>query len=104
MSTSTNLDQSRAAALARIERAERTYKLGIVLVAVFEALFGLAFLMVMDFRDRLHWLLLLAAILVYGIVIISVVNLGRYVNSATHAILNAIFAQGGGEKSPATPR
>ena len=93
MNDSTRLDQTRATALGRIERAERTYQLGIALVAVFEALFGLGFLMLMDFHDRLHWLLLLAAILVYGVVLIAVVNLGKYINSATHTILNAIFAQ-----------
>lgn len=93
MDKSSTLDQTRAAALGRIERAERTYKLGIVLVAVFEGLFGMAFLMLMDFHDRSHVLLLLAAVLVYGVVLIAVVNLGRYVNSSTHTILNAIFAQ-----------
>jgi hypothetical protein len=93
MSGSTDLDQVRAAALKRIERAERTYKLGIVCVAIFEALFGLAFLWLMDFGYRLHWLLLLAACLIYGCVLMAIVNLGKYVDSATHTILNAIFAQ-----------
>jgi hypothetical protein len=93
MSGSTHLDQARAAALKRIEKAERAYKLGIVLVALFEGGFGLAFLLVMDFHDRLHWLILLAACLVYGIVLTSVINLGKYIDSATHTILSAIFAQ-----------
>jgi drug/metabolite transporter (DMT)-like permease len=93
MNALTELDLARAAALKRIDRAERSYKLGIVFVGVFEGIFGLAFLALMDFHDRLHWLLLVAACLVYGIVIICVVNLGRYVNSATHTIVNAIFAQ-----------
>lgn len=84
-------DQARTAALARIQRAERNHRLGILLVAVFEAVFGLAFLLIMDFRDRSHWLILLAAVLAYGVVLISVVNLGRYVNAATHTLLQAIL-------------
>jgi predicted PurR-regulated permease PerM len=93
MSESNNLDQARADALKRIEQAERNYTVGIILVVIFEAVFGMAFLLLMDFRDRLHWLLLLAAVLVYGVVLLSVVNVGKYITSATHTILQAIFAQ-----------
>ncbi len=93
MTDPANLDRVRTAALQRIEQAERKYKFGIVFVAVFEAIFGLAFLLLMDFHERLHWLILISACLTYGIVIICVVNLGNYVNSATQTILRAIFAQ-----------
>jgi hypothetical protein len=92
MTSSTNLDQARALALDRIEQAERRYKFGIALFALFEAVLGLAFLFVMDFRERLHWLILLAAVLVYGIVVLCVVNLGNYVNQSTQILLRAIFA------------
>ncbi|MBY0230449.1 MAG: hypothetical protein K2W96_14285 [Gemmataceae bacterium] len=88
-----NLDQAREAALARIDRAERNYKLGIVLVAAFEAVFGLAFLLLMDFRERSHWLMLLAAMLAYGVVLISVVNVGKYLTASTNAILQALLAR-----------
>src|SRR5262245_17090396 len=91
MTETANLDRVRTAALERIEQAERKYKFGIVFVAAFEAIFGVAFLLLMDFHERLHWLILIAACLTYGIVIICVVNLGNYVNSATQSILRAIF-------------
>jgi uncharacterized membrane protein YbhN (UPF0104 family) len=93
MTEPANLDRVRTAALERIEQAERKYKFGIVFVAAFEAVFGVAFLLLMDFHERLHWLILIAACLTYGIVIICVVNLGIYVNSATQTILRAIFAR-----------
>lgn len=93
MTNPTNVDSVLAGALVRIERAERNYKFGIVFVAIFEAAFGLAYLLLMDFHERLHWLILIAACLTYGIVIICVVNLGMYVNSATQSILQAIFAR-----------
>ena|SRR5262245_12620568 len=92
MTEPANLDRVRTAALERIEQAERKYKFGIVFVAAFEAVFGVAFLLLMDFHERLHWLILIAACLTYGIVIIGVVNLGNYVNAATQTILRAIFA------------
>jgi uncharacterized membrane protein YjjB (DUF3815 family) len=93
MSQTSRSDQARTAALARIQRAERNHRLGILAVALFEAVFGLAFLLIMDFRDRGHWLILLAAVLAYGVVLLSVVNLGRYVNAAAHAILQAVLSQ-----------
>jgi predicted PurR-regulated permease PerM len=103
MTEPANLDRVRTAALARIEQAERKYKFGIVFVALFEAVFGLAFLWLMDFRERLHWLILIAACLTYGMVIICTVNLGNYVNSATHTILRAIFARDQGDQgTPST--
>src|SRR5262245_14575455 len=103
MTEPTNLDRVRTAALERIEQAERKYKLGIVFMAIFEAAFGLAFLLLMDFHERLHWLILIAAGLTYGIVIICVVNLGNYVNSATQTILRAIFARDQDDKgTPST--
>jgi hypothetical protein len=92
-----NLDRVRAAALERIEQAERKYKFGIVFLAAFEAIFGVAFLLLMDFHERLHWLILIATCLTYGIVIICVANLGNYINSATQTILRAIFARHQGD-------
>src|SRR5262245_14238201 len=97
MTEPANLDRVRTAALERIEQAERRYKFGIVFVAAFEAVFGVAFLLLMDFQERLHWLILLAACLTYGIVIIGVVNLGKYVNSAKQTILRAILARNEGD-------
>ncbi len=93
MAESTRLDQVRAAALERIERAERKYKIGVVYVAAWEGLCLVAFLVLMDFRDRLHWLILIAACLTYGIAMICMLNLGIYVQSSAQAILRAILVQ-----------
>jgi len=93
MSNVSGPDRARQGALERIERAEWKYKFGFVAVAAAEAIFLAAYLLLMDFRDRLHWLILLAAVLTYGVVLIGVVNLGIYVNASTRAILRAILAQ-----------
>ena len=90
-------DRARTAALDRIDQAERAYKFGIVGVAVCEFLFGGAYLLLMDFRDRLHWLILLAALLTYSVVLGGVINLGRYLNASTRAVLTAALARDRGE-------
>jgi hypothetical protein len=86
-----NLDDLRAAALRRIDAAERNFKLGVVAFAVLEALFGGAFLVLMDFHDRLHWLLLLAAVLTYSTVAAAVFTVGAYIRTSTQGIVNAIL-------------
>jgi small-conductance mechanosensitive channel len=86
-------DRARQTALERIERAERNYRWGFAAVAALEAIFGAAYLILMDFRDRLHWLILIAAILTYGIVLVGVINLGVYVNASTQAILRAVLGR-----------
>jgi hypothetical protein len=93
MSDTSRPDRARLSALERIERAERKYKLGFAAVAAAEAIFLAAYLILMDFRDRLHWLILIAAVLTYGVVLVGVINLGIYVNASTQAILRAILAR-----------
>jgi hypothetical protein len=91
MTEGSRLDQVRTAALDRIDRADRLYKRGIVFVAACEALFGLLYVVLMDWHDRLHWLILLAACLTYSVVLGGIINLGLYVNSGTQAILRAVL-------------
>jgi predicted lysophospholipase L1 biosynthesis ABC-type transport system permease subunit len=91
MTELSRLEQVRTAALDRIDRAERQYKRGIVFVAACEALFGLLYLVLMDWHDRLHWLILVAACLTYSVVLGGIINLGLYVNNGTRAILRAVL-------------
>jgi hypothetical protein len=93
MSDANRPDRARVTALERIERAERKYRFGFAAVAAAEAIFLAAYLLLMDFHDRLHWLILLAAVLTYGVVLIGVVNLGIYVNASTQAIVRAVLAK-----------
>jgi hypothetical protein len=85
------LSEVRAAALARVARGERNVKLAIAGAAVFEAACLLTFLLLMDFHDRLHWLLLVMAFLIYGTLAIGLCALGAYVNLATERVLKAIL-------------
>jgi hypothetical protein len=88
----TDLDKVRAAALERIERAELSYKLGKLFLITFEASLLACVLLTMDYRDRLHWLLLYTALLVYGIWLGGILTLGSYIKYSTQGILKAIDA------------
>jgi hypothetical protein len=92
MTEATDLDRVRAAALERMERAERSYKIGKVFLITFEATLLACVLGTMDYHDRLHWLLLFTALLVYGIWLGGILTLGSYIRYSTQGILQAIDA------------
>jgi hypothetical protein len=92
MTEPTDLDKLRAAALERVERAELSYKLGRLFLITFEAALFACILLTMDYRNRLHWLLLYTAMLVYGIWLGGILTLGSYIRYSTQGILKAIDA------------
>src|SRR5262249_32740334 len=76
----------------RRSRAELSYKLGKLFLITFEAALFACVLITMDYRDRLHWLLLYTALLVYGILLGGILTLGAYIKYSTQGILKAIDA------------
>lgn len=90
MTERVNLDNVRGKVLADIERSERNFKLVFLVAAVWEALFLLAFILVADFSNRLHLLLLLATVGSYSLVVIGLVALGAHVNRGVSRVLKAI--------------
>lgn len=84
------LDDVRTAALDRIDRAERHYKLAFFGAVAFEGLFLIAFLFTADFHNRTHVLLLLATVAIYTIIALGLVALGAHVNRSTLRILTAL--------------
>lgn len=88
------LDEIRTNTLAKIERNERNYKYAFVGVAFVELLFLIAFLLLADFSDRVHMLLLLTAIATYTIVGFGLIALGLHVNRNTLRVLQAIELAG----------
>jgi uncharacterized membrane protein YbhN (UPF0104 family) len=89
-----DLGNVRVAALERVDRGRRNLTRAIVAVAVAEATLLVTFLLLMDYRDRLHWLLFVAALLVYCTLGLGLVALGAYFNLVTQRILKAIALQG----------
>ncbi|MGH9832806.1 MAG: hypothetical protein ACREBD_04825 [Blastocatellia bacterium] len=102
MAEKTNLNGVRGAALDRIEKSERNYKLAFFSALVVETLFIIAFILLADFHNRLHVLLLLAAIAVYVILGLGLFALGAHVSRNTQTVLRAIELleqkSGAGEK------
>ena len=90
MAQNINLDTVRAAALARIDRSERNFKLAFIGAAIVESLFVLTFLLLADFSNRLHVLLLISTVSGYTIVVLGLVALGAHVNRGIARVLKAV--------------
>ena len=90
MENSSRLDQIRSDSLDRIERAERNKRLAIYGAAAVEAGLIGAFLLLADFSNRLHVLLLIATVAVYTIVALGLFAVGAHVSRHTQLVLRAI--------------
>ena len=90
MAQPVKLDEVRAAALARIDRSERNFKLAIYAAFVVETLFIVSFFVLADLSNRLHLLLLISTVSCYSIVVLGLVALGAYINRGTARLLKAI--------------
>lgn len=85
-----NLDHVRGAALDRIEKSARQVKWLMAGAALFEGLFLVTLLLVMDLSNRTHLILLIATVGSYTVIILGLVVLGAHVNHCTARILKAI--------------
>jgi hypothetical protein len=83
-------DRVRGAALDRIERSERNFKLTFFAAAAWEGLFLLAFLFLMERGNRTHLLLLIATVGSYTMIVLGLVALGAHVNRNTQRLLRAV--------------
>jgi hypothetical protein len=92
MAESTHLNGVRGAALARIEKSERNFKLGMIIFAILEFLLLLFFIFIMDLSNRLHALLFVAAVGSYTLIIMGLIVLGLHVRRDTQLVLRAIEA------------
>ena len=68
------------AALTRIDRAERSLFIAILATGIIEGVLLALLLWRMDFHDRTHVVILLAALLTYCTLSMGLVALGAYVN------------------------
>lgn len=90
MSNKLPIDDARAAALARINRSERNFKLAFVGGLIVESLFVVGFLLLADLSNRMHVLLLIATVSSYSIIILGLVALGAHINRSVLRVLNAL--------------
>jgi len=84
------LDEVRAAALARIDRSERTFKLAFFAAAAVEFAFLISFVLLADLSNRLHLLLLISTVSCYTIVVVGLFALGAHMNRGIARVLKAV--------------
>ena len=90
MGTTARLDAIRAAALDRVEKRERAFKLAFIAAAVVEGVMLATFLVLADLSNRLHLLLLVSSVLVYSTLALGLVALGAHVSRVGERVLMAI--------------
>lgn len=90
MAQNVNLDSVRAAALARIDRSERNFKLAFFAAAIVETAFVVSFVLLADLSNRLHVLLLVSTVSCYSIVVLGLVALGAHINRGIARVLKAV--------------
>ena len=71
MAQRVKLDEVRAAALARVDRSERNFKLAFIGAGFVEVLFILSFILLADLSNRTHLLLLISTVSCYSIVVLG---------------------------------
>ncbi len=86
----TKLDEVRVAALARVERSERNFKLAFFSAIAVETLFIVSFVLLADLSNRLQLLLLISTVSCYTIVVLGLVALGAHINRGTARVLKAV--------------
>ena len=90
MAQRVKLDEVRAAALARVDRSERNYKLSFYGAGFVEVLFILSFILLADLSNRTHLLLLISTVSCYSIVVLGLFALGAHVNRGVARVLKAV--------------
>jgi hypothetical protein len=85
-----NIDKIREITLKQIEKNEHNFKLIVAGFALIELLFLIVFVLLADFSNRTHTLLLIATIASYTLVGFCLIALGLHINRNTLRILQAI--------------
>jgi hypothetical protein len=84
------LDEVRAAAIARVERSDRNFKLALFGAGLVETAFIASFILLADLSNRLHLLLLIATVSCYSIVVLGLFALGAHFNRGIARVLKAV--------------
>ena len=84
------MEDIRDRALDEVDAAERRFRMVVALAAVPEAILLTVYFVLMDFENVLHWLIFVAALLVYSTLAMGLVALGVYVRTSTLRVLRAL--------------
>ncbi len=96
MSATESADRARLAALDEIDRKGKATWAFMIAAGVVEAIGLVLYLVLMDFSNRLHWLVLIAACLVYGTVVLSISALRTDLQAGLQRIVRAVEEIGEG--------
>ncbi|HEX7879594.1 MAG TPA: hypothetical protein VF720_09310 [Candidatus Eisenbacteria bacterium] len=86
----TEFEGARRTALDRMEQAERNYRMAFIVAVLIEMLFLVGFLLLADFSNRTHVLLLIATVSIYTITAFGLLALGAHVQRNTLRLLKAV--------------
>jgi hypothetical protein len=98
----TDLDRIRSAALARIDRRERGFKLALAGAVLAEAVLLGTMLFLTDLSDPIQRLILVSSVLVYTTLALGLAALGAHVSRTSERVVAALELLGAG--SAALPR
>ncbi len=87
-------DAVRQSVLDRMEREERVVRLAIVAAAVLEGLFFLAALLIMDWNDDTHRLIVVLSLLSYMILGVGLIALGAHISRSVTRIVAVLEGNG----------
>ncbi len=87
-------DAVRQSVLDRMEREERVVRLAIVAAAVLEGLFFLAALLIMDWNDGTHRLIVVLSLLSYMILGVGLIALGAHISRSVTRIVAVLEGNG----------
>lgn len=73
------------------EKADKSLKTRAIIMAFVEGGLLITYLCLMNFHDRLHWLILVAAILTYGTVTAGLMTMMARLDGNTQRILKAVY-------------
>ncbi len=90
MSNEDSVDHIRRTALNQIDKRDKTSWWLHIAAACVEGTGLILYLWLMDFSNRLHWLIFIAACLVYGTLAIGLFALGAEVRASVQRILRAV--------------
>ncbi len=84
------LDGITAKVLDQVDRAEKKRKAMVFLLAAVEGTLLATYVVLMDFGDLLHWLILVATLLCYGTIMAGLMVTGAHIDVNTQKLLRAI--------------
>lgn len=85
-----DIDRIRKGALDQADKRRRASNWLLVAAATVEGVGLILYLVLMDFSDRLHWLIFIAAGLVYGTLALAMFSQGEETKAAFQRVLRAI--------------